>query len=155
MVALVQLTEPEFEKWRESAVREYAAELVRAGNDDEAHSIENAEGQLRSLLPYGPMTNGHYIYSVVDERDGKPVGIIWYGEAPPRNDTIFIYDIHIDELFRGQGYGTAVLRLVEEKARGLGKERIGLQVFGHNERAQKLYRELGYRPINIIMAKEL
>jgi RimJ/RimL family protein N-acetyltransferase len=156
MVVFVQLNESEFAKWRESSVREYAADKVRAGNFDEEHSIEDSEKEHSSFLPDGLKTNGQYLYSVVDERDGRRVGTIWYGEIRDiRKDTIYIYDIHVDEWFRGRGYGTAALRLVEDRARELGKKRIALHVFAHNERARKLYEELGYRPTNITMAKNL
>ncbi len=156
MVVFVQLDEPEFAKWRESSVREYAADKVRAGSSDEEHSIGNSEKEYNSILPDGLETNGQYLYSVVDERDNQRVGIIWYGEIRgDRKDIIFIYDILIDERFRGRGYGTATLRLVEERARELGKKRITLHVFAHNERARKLYEELGYRPTNVMMAKDL
>jgi ribosomal protein S18 acetylase RimI-like enzyme len=70
-------------------------------------------------------------------------------------DTLFIYDIVIEEHLRGKGYGRAALLLLEDVARALGKRRISLHVFAHNDRARRLYEELGYRPTNIVMAKEL
>lgn len=156
MVAFIKLDGNEFAKWRETSVREYAADRVRAGNSDEEHSMESAEKEFNELLPDGPNTNGQYIYSVVEERDSQRVGVIWYGEPPgDRKDTIYIYDVRIDERFRGRGYGTATLRLVEERAKDLRKKRISLHVFAHNERARKLYEELGYKPTNITMAKGL
>lgn len=155
MVVFVQLDGPEFARWRETSVREYAADRVKSGYDDKEHSVENAENQLNSLLPDGPKTKGHYLCSVVDERDNQQVGVIWYGEIPSLKDAIFIYDIRIDEGFRGRGYGKAVLRLVEDRARELGKTRIALQVFAHNERARRLYEELGYKPTSVMMGKDL
>jgi RimJ/RimL family protein N-acetyltransferase len=155
MVVFVQLDGSEFARWRETSVREYAADRVRAGYDDKEHSVENAENQLKSLLPDGPNTSGHYLCSVVDERENKHVGIIWYGEVPTSSDTIFIYDIRIDEGFRERGYGKAVLKLVDDRARELGKKRVALQVFAHNERARKLYEELGYKPTSVMMGKDL
>jgi RimJ/RimL family protein N-acetyltransferase len=155
MVVFFQLNEPEYAKWRESAIREHAADLVRAGYGEEERSTENSEKELSSILLDGLKTSGQYICSVVDERDSQQVGVIWYGEFPRRKDTIFIYDIRIDERFRGRGYGAAALRLVEDRARELDKKRIALHVFGHNQRARKLYEELGYKPTSISMAKNL
>jgi RimJ/RimL family protein N-acetyltransferase len=156
MVVFVEMTGPEFANWRESSVREYAADKVRAGNYDEEKALESSEKEFSSLLPEGLKTKGHYLYSVVDDRSDERVGIIWYGELRGgTKDTIWIYDIHIHEHFRGQGYGTAALRLLEDKARGLGKKKLGLQVFAHNERARKLYAELGYVPTSIAMTKDL
>jgi RimJ/RimL family protein N-acetyltransferase len=156
MVAFVEMTGAEFAKWRELSVKEYAADKVRAGNYDEEKALESSEKEFSSFLPEGPKTKGHYLYSVVDERSNERVGIIWYGETRGgTKDTIWIYDIHMHEQFRGRGYGTAALRLLEDRARGLGKNKIGLQVFAHNERARKLYAELGYVPTNIMMTKDL
>ena len=45
----------------------------------------------------------------------------------PKN-TLFIYDIVIEEHRRGKGYGKAALLLLEDRARALGKRRIALHV---------------------------
>ena len=85
------------------------------------------------------------------------MGMIWYAVDRPQfpKDTLFIYDIVIDEDKLGKGHGRAALLLLEDMARALEKKRISLHVFAHNERARKLYDELGYRPTNIVMSKEL
>ena len=149
------MDETSFGRWREVSVREYAADMVRAGYFDKEHSFESAEKQLDLMIPKGLKTAGHFFGLVVDEQTAQRIGVIWYGESPTRADTMFIYDIRIDEGFRGQGKGKAALELVEEKARGLGKKRLALQVFGHNKRAWKLYRELGYTATSVMMAKDL
>lgn len=43
----------------------------------------------------------------------------------------------------------------ENFAKSLGAETIGLHVFGHNNRAIKLYENLGYKATNISMSKQL
>ena len=44
---------------------------------------------------------------------------------------------------------------VENFAKSLSAETIGLHVFGHNNRAIKLYEKLGYKATNISMSKQL
>ena len=155
MVVFVPMDQSSFARWREVSVRDYAADRVIAGYDDEGRSVENAEKQLKVILPDGLKTRGHFLCSISDRQTAQRVGIIWYGETPTREDTIFIYDIHIDEGLRGRGYGKAALMLVEEKAKELGKTKIALQVFGHNDRARRLYEELGYKTTSTMMAKDL
>lgn len=154
MVTLVKMTEPEFLVWKEHALTEYAADKVRAGNDVEDGAVERSRKEFDSYMPQGPSTKGHYIFTVVNEKTKEKVGMVWYADAEkPLTDMLWIYDIEIDAKWRGKGYGTAVMKLVEEKARELGKSRVGLQVFGHNEGARKLYERLGYRATNIAMSK--
>ncbi|MDA4136857.1 MAG: GNAT family N-acetyltransferase [Thaumarchaeota archaeon] len=157
MVRFIEVSEADFQRWAAASVDEYVSERVKAGND-EKNSPERSRDEFRSLLPRGRLTKNNYVYSIVDENDaGRVVGIIWYAVDHPdfAKNTLYIYDIRIEEHLRGKGYGRAALLLLEERARALGKRRIALHVFAHNERARRLYEELGYKPTNIVMAKEL
>ena len=151
------IEEADFQAWKRMAVADYFADRIRAGNDS-PDTPDRSRDEFESLLPYGRLTPKNYIYSIVDENDGnRKVGIVWYaveGRSFP-SDTVFLYDIWIEESMRGKGYGRAALLLLEERARELGKRRIALHVFAHNERARRLYDELGYKPTNIMMTKEL
>lgn len=157
MVKFIAIDEADFQAWKTMAISDYFADRVRAGNDS-PDSPHRSRFEFESLLPYGRLTKDNYIYSVVDEDDDdRKVGIVWYaveGHNFP-NDTMFLYDIWIEESMRGKGYGRAALLLLEERARVLGKKRIALHVFAHNERARRLYDELGYKPTNIMMTKDL
>lgn len=156
MVKFIEITDEDFQRWKERAIVEYQSEKARAGN------VEDGPGGSRmefdALLPQGRLTKNHYIYSIADENDrDRKVGIIWYALGAPNQPegTIFLYDIEVEPAFRGRGYGRAALRLLEHRAKEMGAGRIALHVFGHNERARKLYELLGYRPTNVMMAKEL
>lgn len=78
--------------------------------------------------------------------DGGPVGRIWLGLKHPRGTAgcAFLYDIEVDEPYRGQGYGRALLAAAEEAARSHGASAIELNVFGGNAAAIALYRRAGY-----------
>lgn len=156
MVVLVELTEPEFAAWKKASIADYAADKVKAGNDTDDGALERSKNEFDSLLPGGSKTKDHHFFSVVDEKTKQPVGVVWYGDPPGRRkDMVWIYDIRINEALRGRGYGTATLGLIEEQAKRLGKARIGLHVFAHNQGARELYERLGYRETNINMAKDL
>jgi RimJ/RimL family protein N-acetyltransferase len=156
MVRFVEVSDADFRRWEEESIADYALERVKAGNDDA--SSDRPREEFMSLLPHGKLTKNNYIYSIVDEKDNdRKVGIIWYAvdsQQFPR-DTLFIYDIVVEERFRGKGHGKAALLLLEDMARALEKRRISLHVFAHNERARRLYEELGYKPTNIVMSKAL
>jgi ribosomal protein S18 acetylase RimI-like enzyme len=74
-----------------------------------------------------------------------------------RNEPTFTLDreadldeFYIDALgvwpeFSGHGYGTALVRAAEEKARELHYSKIALNVDQHNERVYRFYQHLGYR----------
>lgn len=155
-VDFVEMTQGEYNSWYQVTVKDRAADLVRAGNADEEHALESISKQFDEVLPKGLYTPEQYVRSIVDASSGQKVGVIWYGVAPRRPpNLLFLSELWVKEEFRGMGYGTASLALLEEKARQLGKSRIALHVFGHNMRAQKLYQSAGYVATNISMAKNL
>ncbi len=157
MVKLVEIDDADFQAWKQTAITEYFAERIRAGNDD-SDSPERSRNEFESLLPYGKLTRNNYICSIVDEKQAdRKVGVLWYAVDTPdlARDALFVYDIRIDKDMRGKGYGKTTMLLLEKKTKELGKKRIALHVFAHNERARRLYEKLGYRPTNIVMAKEL
>jgi RimJ/RimL family protein N-acetyltransferase len=155
MVVFKEMTTEEYVSWREHSIKEYAEDLVRAGNATQESALRLATADFDRPLSQGLKTEGQYLLTIVDEQTSQRVGVVWYHDYPQKADAIFIGDIEIDDQFRGRGYGTATLGLLEVKARELGKKRISLHVFAHNPRAKKLYETLGYKPTNITMAKDI
>ena len=51
----------------------------------------------------------------------------------------FIFELYVDEKFRGKGYGKQAMLLIAEKARKLGLTSLGLHVFAVNNVARNLY----------------
>lgn len=153
-VTLVEMEDTPFREYRRHLVRDYAADKVRAGAWSEAGSEDRAAKELDGLLPEGVATRGHYLYSVRDESVPAEVGTVWIS---PRDSgrSLWIYDIIVHDGFRRRGYASRMLRLVEDRARELGADKIELHVFGHNHGARALYEKLGYTPTSINMAKPL
>jgi ribosomal-protein-alanine N-acetyltransferase len=79
-------------------------------------------------------------YSVL-EQDGQIIG---YGGMWVIADEAHVTNIALREPFRGRGLGELLLRSLMEEARSKGAARMTLEVRVSNERAQRLYRKLGF-----------
>ena len=55
-----------------------------------------------------------------------------------------IHDLYVREEYRRQGVAKALFAAVEEQAKAIGACRVTLEVRQDNEKAQALYRSLGY-----------
>jgi ribosomal protein S18 acetylase RimI-like enzyme len=154
MSKLIPMTQPEYDEYLKHLIPDYAVENVRAGYWDESEALEKSRQQVESLLPQGLQTKDNYIYSLFDG-DHK-VGMIWMKaniDRPGRDG--FIFDVIVDERFRGKGYGKQIMALIEEKARELELKSIGLHVFAHNTVAKNLYESIGYETSSLNMTKKL
>jgi RimJ/RimL family protein N-acetyltransferase len=156
MLQLVPMNEEQLEAFLTQAVPEYAADQVRAGNWAAERALDTAESVYAQLLPRGSATRDHYLFTIWDERRGVAVGSLWFAVLEEAGkQQAFVYDVRIAEAFRHQGYGTQALRLMEDRVRALGLDRIGLHVFAHNRIARAMYEKLGYETTNLIMYKVL
>jgi RimJ/RimL family protein N-acetyltransferase len=155
-VRLVELGDAPYHEYRRDLVRDYAADKVRAGAWSQAEAEGRAAGNVDGLLPEGPATQGHFLYSVRDDSTDAEVGTVWFA---PRDSgvgrSVWIYDITIHEHFRRKGYASRTLELVEDRARELGAKSVELHVFGHNHGARALYEKMGYTETSLTMAKQV
>lgn len=148
------MTQPEFDAFLAQAIPEYAADNIRAGYWDEAEALEKSRKEFERLLPKGLQSENHFLYTAYDGE--QAVGLIWMRanmDHPTKSG--FIFDIRIDEKFRGKGYGKQTMSLIEEKARELGLKSIGLHVFAYNKVAKNLYESIGYEISSLNMIKQL
>lgn len=154
MIALVPMTEKEFQVFFERLVREYAADKVRAGNWSEAEALERSRSETEKYLPQGVHTEGNFVCKLLNEND-EAVGVLWYAQLKDRPKTGFIFDFEIHEPYRRRGYASQALAALEPQARSTGIKRLELHVFGYNTAARELYKKAGYFETNINMAKEI
>ena len=156
MVHLVPMDETEFQAYLRRSLPDYAQDHVQAGNWPVEEALTLAEQQVHGLLPQGLATQDHYLFTLEDPDLGAKVGMLWFmvrwrGGQPEA----FVCDIHIEEAFRRRGYATQAFQALEEKARDLGLVGLSLHVFGHNDAARALYEKLGFRAVDLLLAKEL
>jgi ribosomal protein S18 acetylase RimI-like enzyme len=154
MSKLIPMTETEYEVFLERTIPEYADDKVRAGQWAESEALERSRKEFLSDLPQGVQTKDNYLYTLYD--GDTAVGLIWmraYLDRPTKDG--FIFELYVEEKYRGQGYGKQAMLLIEEKARELGLKSIGLHVFGSNKVARNLYEAVGYEVTSVNMSKAL
>jgi ribosomal protein S18 acetylase RimI-like enzyme len=148
------MTQTEFDAFLERIIPEYAADNVKAGYWDESEALEKSRKETNGLLPQGLQTENHNLYTVYDE--DQAVGIVWMRANVNRpTKSGFIFELRVDERFRGKGYGKQAMLLIEEKAREMGLQSIGLHVFAYNDVARSLYEKLGYEASSLNMKKDI
>lgn len=147
------MTQIEYDAFIERSIPEYAAEHVRAGNWAESESLEKSRNEFEKLLPQGLNSEDNFLYTLYDGDDA--VGMIWMKARSQPSKSGFIYDVFIEERFRGKGYGKSLMLLLEEKAREMELKSLALHVFGSNHVARKLYETIGYEASNLQMSKTL
>ena len=157
MIEFIRMSKREFNTYFKEASRKYAEEKVNSGNWSPEKAEELAKQTMKKLLPEGINTKTHHLYSIDDKKSNKRIGIIWFkiNEDSSSNQQMFLYDILINEKYRGKGFGTQTMKKLEEKAKELKCNKILLHVFGHNNSAIALYKKMGYKITNLMMSKEI
>jgi ribosomal protein S18 acetylase RimI-like enzyme len=136
------MTRSEFERYVARAVPEYAESKVQAGTHSAEDAERSAREEIERLVPDGPATPGQLLFTAIDE--GTAVGILWIGLPTGPRPQAWVYDIEVDEVHRGKGYGRAIMLAAERELAARGMHELGLNVFGYNTSAIRLYEGLGY-----------
>ena len=152
--SLRPLTEQEIAVYVEGAIVHYSQERAAAGEPRDV-ALRVAKEQIHGFFPDGRPADGQYIFRVLDD-DELEVGILWIGLLREDRPNLFwVQDIEIEELHRGRGLGKAAMSLAEDEARAHGGTELGLNVFGHNPIAMRLYESMGYTTTATIMRRIL
>lgn len=145
-----------FETYVVAAIAGYAQENVAAGRWPQTGAQQRARADFAALLPQGLATPDHFLFEVVADGEGLPVGYAWLAiERKYGAVAAHVYGIEIKPEHRRQGHASRALQALESVAVAQGARSIGLNVFAPNTGAQTLYRQLGYLPTNMSMRKPL
>ena len=156
MTSLVPMKLERFASYMEAAVAAYAEENVTSGRWPLAGAMERSRTDFLSLLPQGLGTPDNFLFEIVDQPGGTPVGVLWFAiEARHGIRSAFVYDLEIHPEWRRQGHARRAFAALETIVAALGLDRIGLHVFGHNKAAQALYTSLGYQITGYNMTRQL
>ena len=139
-VTLLPFTDDDFTAYQAWSIDNYADEIFKAGgypSPDDAHA--DSVRQFAELLPDGLASAGQHLWAAHD--GARRVGLLWIFVD---GEWSYIYDIEMLAECRGQGYGTEVLDLGADEARQRGATHLGLNVFGHNADARRLYARSGF-----------
>jgi ribosomal protein S18 acetylase RimI-like enzyme len=151
-IRLRPLREDEFGEFLAAQRREYVRSLVEEAGMAPAEAEAKATADHASLFPDGAMQPEHHIGQLENDV-GDHVGHVWW--ALRGRGRAYIYDLFIEEPFRGRGLGRMALELVEADARGAGLRGIDLNVWGGNGVARRLYHSAGFSERAVFMSKEL
>ncbi len=151
MVKLAPIQQEDFERFLEHEIGAYANAHVKNGNWAPEGALEKSRKEFESLLPDGINSKHQYLWSILDEDDNK-IGVLW---VQVKDQKGFIYDLIIDEAFRGKGYGKQSLMAMDEKLKAMNVESVALHVFGDNVTAQELYKKMGFEITGIHLRKQL
>ena len=127
----------------ETAGSTYADQLAEAADLGPDDAAREAGENLARLLPGGPATPG--MVFLVAEDGGRVVGGVWLARRTSTGrDLAWVYDLHVDPDARGRGVARQLMLAAQDRARELGAAAVGLNVFGPNLAARRLYESLGY-----------
>jgi GNAT superfamily N-acetyltransferase len=152
-VTLQPMTADYYAPWMAALQAGYAQDHVDAGNWTAEEATARAAADTETLLPDGVNSPGQFLFTAHGP-SGEQIGALWIGLDRPNNGG-WIYEIEVAEEHRGSGYGRALLAAAEQAAKDVGAASLGLNVFGPNTVARKLYESSGYQVTTVQMVKPL
>ncbi len=136
------MAEVEFEPWLARKIDEWAEQVSESGLATAEESRRNAVESYREMLPDGLASAG-YTWICLDTETDTAVATIWLKPqfAPAMS---WVYSVETRPEHRGHGYGQAAMLAGERATLEAGDTHLGLNVFGHNTVAIRLYDRMGY-----------
>lgn len=152
--------DPEDEKHRERLYELISAQVDHHDGIGEPYrskwSSESIRG-LRDAYCVDAANKEKLILFAVNE-DEHPVGFLAmkYSIAGNGERSVFIEELFVEDVYRGQGYGSALLNEVKRTAVAHGWDSVYLQCFNKNEESVRFYERFGmiavktvyYMPLN-------
>lgn len=149
------MTTAEIEAYIDQMGDGYVQQRMEFGGEPREVAEWHAAQAVERYFPDRRPLAGQHFYAA--ELAGEVIGSLWLAEQSrggPEQQA-WVYDVQIDPPHRGKGYGRALMEAAERQAREYGCTSLGLNVFGGNEVAIKLYESLGYRTLAQQMSKQL
>ncbi|MEZ8065158.1 MULTISPECIES: GNAT family N-acetyltransferase [Vibrio] len=156
MIVLREMRQDEYPNYCQYFIDDYSQEIA----ENYGHSLDLAIGlakkDLHRCFPDGLESSEHSLLCIDAEIDGKMklVGYLWHSVKIEDKST-FIYDFYISNKYRGFGYGTQSISELENQLKSSGINQIKLRVAYHNERALKLYKDVGFEITGFNMSKKI
>lgn len=152
MIKLRPMTSSEYPAYCDYFIDDYSREIVENYGHSLDRAIELANQDLLRSFPNGLETNDHALLCV--ESGSELVGYLWHSINAADKST-FIYDFFIFPNFRNNGYGKLAISVLESQLKSVGIEQIKLRVAYQNQRALKLYQEVGFAISGYNMSKKI
>lgn len=150
------MTEEELAAYLSVTREGYVRQRVELGGEDAEQARQVADRQYAEFFPCGRPAEGHVLFTGRDSDTGTTVGRLWlHTRSGSAGTSVWIFDVEVEEDRRGQGWGRELMTYAEKWARGQGAGEIGLNVFGGNTVARRLYSSLGYDERSVTMGRRL
>ena len=156
MVFLRAMSEKEFPNYCQYFIEDYSQEIAKNYGHSLAHATRLAEEDLQRCFPHGLESNEHTLLCIDADIDGTATlaGYLWHSVNLKERST-FIYDFYIFPKCRSHGIGKQAIAALEHQLQAESISQIKLRVAYHNERALKLYKEVGFVITGFNVAKEI
>lgn len=151
MIYFEPIREDEFDEYWKHSVESWMKDMGKAGLIDSSISYEEAEGHVKKFIPEGIHTPGHHFMHII--ANGDKIGTLWIEIRTKGTTEAYLWDIFIENGYRGKGYGKDAMVKLDEFVKEKGAIKISLNVFGFNTVARSLYQKMGYQDAAITMLK--
>ena len=152
MIQLRPMTSHEYPGYCDYFIDDYSREIAENYGHSMDRAIELANQDLLHSFPNGLETNDHELLCI--ESDSELLGYLWHS-IKVRDKSTFIYDFFIFPNSRNNGYGKLAITALELQLKSIGIEQIKLRVAYQNQRALKLYQEVGFTISGYNMSKKV
>ena len=146
------MTSSEYPAYCDYFIDDYSREIAENYGHSMDRAIELANQDLLRSFPNGLETNDHELLCI--ESDSELIGYLWHSINTSDKST-FIYDFFIFSSSRNHGYGKSAISALESQLKSIGIEQIKLRVAYQNQRALKLYQDVGFSISGYNMSKKL
>jgi ribosomal protein S18 acetylase RimI-like enzyme len=146
------MTSSEYPAYSDYFIDDYSREIANNYGHSMERAVELANQDLLRCFPNGLETNDHELLCI--ESDSELVGYLWHSTNTDEKST-FIYDFFIFSSSRNNGYGKLAIIALESRLKLIGIEQIKLRVAYQNQRALKLYQEVGFAISGYNMSKNI
>ncbi|WP_428241182.1 GNAT family N-acetyltransferase [Gynuella sp.] len=156
MVVLREMRQEEYPAYCQYFIDDYSQEIMTNYGHSKEQAIELAKKDLAHSFPNGLEGSEHSLLCIEAEVEGTLtlLGYLWHSVNSEDRST-FIYDFFIAGEYRSRGFGRLAIAELEKQLRVSGIHQIKLRVAYHNERALKLYQEVGFVITGFNMAKTI
>lgn len=110
-------------------------------------TLQTSEAKIQTTI-FGPML---FAYVLLAEKHGQPVGFALYGfrySSFVGQPSIWLDDLYVDEEYRSQGAGTALMKHLAQIAASHNCTHIAWTADARNHRGLQFYHRLGAKIIN-------
>ena len=156
MIILRDMLVEEYTAYCDYFIQDYSQEIHQNYGHSLKEAIQLAEKALHDTFPDG-LTNTTHQLMCIDIKEGKKVthvGYLWHAINQSDKST-FIYDFYISLDHRSKGYGKKAIDEFTRQMQAIEIEDIKLRVAFHNDRALKLYQEVGFLITGYNMSKKI